>query len=364
MTAVRPGSIPLDRPEPLIRADRVLYVRFRKSDLETTRRFFADFGLTVAHRTDERMLLRGAGPAPYVYIAEHGGSPAFLGTGFVANERADLETLSRASGRPIEPIDLPGGGERVRLTDPLGFEVDVVHGIAPVEPLPMRQDPLPLNTPFAKPRVNLTQRPPRAPADVWKLGHCVVQTPRFAEAAAWYMRHLGLIPTDVQCLPNGQPALAFMRTDRGDTPSDHHTFVVVTGPKVAFLHCAFEVLDIDALGEGQQVLKGGGWKHVWGIGRHTLGSQLFDYWNDPDGFEVEHYADGDVFTADHPTDYTPFERGGLWEWGDDVPASLGPQPSPGLLVDVVRGLYSGDLDFETLKQLGAALGKPPRPWLR
>ena len=364
MTHPLPGSIPLTRPEPLVRADRILYIRFAKPDFEASRRFFGDFGLTVADESPERLLLRGAGPAPYVYVAERGAAPAFLGTGFATDARADLETLARATGRPIEPIDLPGGGERVRLTDPIGFTVDVVHGIEPVATLPTRQQPLPLNTPFAKPRVNATQRPPRAPADIWKLGHCVVQTPRFAEAATWYMRHLGLIPTDVQCLPDGRPALAFLRTDRGATPSDHHAFVVVTGPKSAFLHCAFEVLDVDALGEGQQILKAGGWHHVWGIGRHTLGSQLFDYWDDPDGFEVEHYADSDVFTADHPTEYSPFERGRLWEWGDDVPASLGPQPSVGLLTDVVRGLFSGDLDWETLKQLGAALGKRPRPWLR
>ena len=41
---------------------------------------------------------------------------------------------------------------------------------------------------------------------------------------------------------------------------------------------------------------------MWGIGRHVLGSQLFDYWFDPDGFEYEHYTDGDVFTADHETE--------------------------------------------------------------
>ncbi len=32
-----------------------------------------------------------------------------------------------------------------------------------------------------------------------------------------------------------------------------------------------------------------------GIGRHIQGSQLFDYWRDPDGFLVEHFADGDMF---------------------------------------------------------------------
>lgn len=364
MSAPQPGSIPLDRPDPLIRADQLAYVRFAKHDFAATKRFFADFGLVIAAESAQRLLLRGADPAPYVYIAEHAAQPAFLGCGFAAKSRHDLEILSARTRRPIESIDLPGGGERVRLTDPIGYAVDVVHGIAPTKPLPMRSEPLPLNTPFAKPRINATQRPPLAPAEIFRLGHCVIQTPRFHEVATWYMRHLGLIPTDVQCLPDARPALAFMRTDRGDTPSDHHAFVVGSGPKNGFLHCAFEVLDIDALGQGQQVLKHGGWQHVWGIARHILGSQLFDYWKDPDGFEVEHYADGDVFTAAHPTDYRFLDRGSLWQWGHDLPADFIPQPGPALLLDVARTLIAGDLDFATLKQFGTAMGKRPRPWLR
>ena len=43
-------------------------------------------------------------------------------------------------------------------------------------------------------------------------------------------------------------------------------------------HSAWEVIDLDALGQGQQVMRARGHKHFWGIGRHLLGSQLFDYW--------------------------------------------------------------------------------------
>ncbi|MNT69138.1 hypothetical protein D3C72_2074320 [compost metagenome] len=28
-----------------------------------------------------------------------------------------------------------------------------------------------------------------------------------------------------------------------------------------------------------------------------LGSQVFDYWKDPNGFRIEHYTDGDVCDA-------------------------------------------------------------------
>lgn len=29
------------------------------------------------------------------------------------------------------------------------------------------------------------------------------------------------------------------------------------------------------------------YKSVWGVGRHVLGSQIFDYWWDPTGFMIE-----------------------------------------------------------------------------
>ena len=40
-----------------------------------------------------------------------------------------------ASG--IENIDEPGGGKRVRLTEPNGYQIEVVHGIDKVPPIPV-----------------------------------------------------------------------------------------------------------------------------------------------------------------------------------------------------------------------------------
>ena len=97
---------------------------------------------------------------------------------------------------------------------------------------------------------------------------------------------LGLIPTDVQYVADGSPALAFCRLDLRDTPADHHTVVFVAGIEDRYEHSAYEVVDLDAVGQGQQVLRAAGWRHMWGMGRHLLGSQVFDYWFDPDGFEV------------------------------------------------------------------------------
>ena len=59
-----------------------------------------------------------------------------------------------------------------------------------------------------------------------------------------------------------------------------------------------EVANLDDLMLGHQHLKARQRQPAWGVGRHIMGSQIFDYWYDPDGFQFEHYADGDVFTAD------------------------------------------------------------------
>lgn len=363
-TAAQPGSIPLDRPKPIICVDQVGWVIFDKADPVKTRRFLEDFGLIRLSCEGKETFYRGTGALPYAYIERRAARPAFVGAGFLAKSRADLGCLADAVKGLVEPLDRPGGGEVVRLRDPHGFVVEVAHGLAPVPPLPTRTKPLPLNTPFEKPRVNKTQRPPLEPAPVVRLGHCVVASTRFDEATEWYMRHLGLVPTDVQCLPDGRPALAFMRTDRGKTPSDHHAFVVGVGLRDEFLHCAFEVLDIDALGQGQQVLKRGGWKHSWGIGRHLLGSQLFDYWRDADGHELEHYTDGDVFDSTYPTQYSPLEPGRLWQWGADLPGDFLPKPGPGLLLHVARELLAGRMNFATLGRLLKTARTPARPWLR
>lgn len=360
----QPGSIPLLRPDPIIRVDELAYVVFEKPDLAPTRRFFADFGCSVAHESATELLLRGTGPQPYIYVARRGMRSGFVGTGFRAGSRADVERLADATGSAVRELRRPGGGVGLTLVDPCGFTVDVVYGIEPVESLPMRREPLPVNTPFDKRRINLGQRAPLEPAAVYRLGHCVLQSVDFESTASWYMRHLGLIPTDVQCLPDGRPALAFLRTDRGVVPSDHHSLVVASGLADGYAHCAFEVLDLDALAQGQQVLRQAGWKSRWGIGRHLLGSQLFDYWEDPEGFEVEHYADGDVFDSTYPTQYSHLEPAGLYQWGADMPADFLPQPSPRVLLDVARGLLSGKLDLDRLQQLGKAMGGRAREWIR
>ena len=88
-----------------------------------------------------------------------------------------------------------------------------------------------------------------------------------------------------------------MRCDRGDMPVDHHTIFLAGMGEAKFNHAAFEVENIDDLMRGRAVLEQRGAQSVWGVGRHILGSQVFDYWRDPWGHMIEHWTDGDLFDA-------------------------------------------------------------------
>ena len=50
---------------------------------------------------------------------------------------------------------------------------------------------------------------------------------------------------------------------------------------------------------GHDHLARGDYQHQTGIGRHILGSQVFDYWHDPWGHVLEHFTDGDLLNVHH-----------------------------------------------------------------
>lgn len=354
----------LPRPPVLARARQLAFLRFQKPDLARAERFWQDFGLRTVERSDQRLVMRGHGDAPAVLVAEQGPSARYLGSAFEVGPEVDLAALVQAGqGVALAPHDLPGGGEGIALRDPDGHAVWLVRGFQRCDEesaAPPLTDQL--NGLHARRRVNSTIRPAIAPASVGRLGHVVLQTTDFATLADWYQRHLGLLATDVQYLPDGSPLLCFFRLDLGDAPADHHTVVIAGGLEARYEHSAWEVADLDALGQGQQVLRAQGHRHLWGIGRHVLGSQLFDYWLDPDGFEFEHYTDGDLFTADRETHYVPFSTGSIWAWGPDAPPSMFPRKTPAMLWRVIRLLRQGRMTLPRLRMLGQLLDLPARPW--
>jgi hypothetical protein len=87
-------------------------------------------------------------------------------------------------------------------------------------------------------------------------------------------------------------------------------------------HCSFKVHDFDTQKLGHQWLAAKGYKSVWGVGRHILGSQIFDYWWDTTGNMIEHYADGDLLNDKTPVGYRPAGDESLAVWRLEVPVSF------------------------------------------
>lgn len=349
---------PARHPHPTARASALAYLVFERPDLDEAERFLTDFGLRRAIRRGDTLYMRGLDSAPYCYVAHRADKPRFAGFGLRVDTQDELHALARLDGASaVEPMDAPGGGMRVRLTDPSGFRVDVVHGQAPVDPLPHRPM-LRFNSIDAAERINGTQRPPVAPPEVVRLGHLVLELADYQATCAWYTQHFGLIPSDVQVLPDGSPAVAFLRLDLGGMPADHHTLALAQGFMPLYSHSAYEVVDADAVGMGQRVLRERGWKHAWGIGRHILGSQIFDYWQDPWGDKHEHYCDGDLFTADVPTGLHGVSREAMSQWGQAMPASFTkPKLSLANVARLLRNLRrSPDLSIRKLVTLARLFG--------
>jgi catechol 2,3-dioxygenase-like lactoylglutathione lyase family enzyme len=286
------------------------------------RAFLEDFGLVVAEADERRIFSRGAGPSPVLHIAEL-GEPGFAGVGFRASSVEDLKALASAEGVPVEPFDAPGGGRRVLLKDPDGLQVEVVAGQTPADPLPLPQRE-PCNFGHDRGRQRQTKRLAAGPAHVLRLGHAVLNVSNFLASEAWYKERFGFITSDEIALSPAFSIGAFMRCDRGETLTDHHTLFLLQNPKgPGFNHAAFEVADVDDLMLGHERLKQAGRHAEWGVGRHLLGSQVFDYWRDPWGHTLEHWTDGDLFTAADGSNTATLQDLLAVQWGPAAPPTMG-----------------------------------------
>jgi catechol 2,3-dioxygenase-like lactoylglutathione lyase family enzyme len=316
----RKGEHPGRSPSPVIKVEDLAWLEFQKPDLVRAEAFAHAFGFTTVLRTDDELQLRGTDVgAPCVLIRRGPRSP-FVGLAFKAVDQADLRRLAKATGAPIRALPATIGGLTVDLVDPSGIPVRVVAGTHQLEPLPT-QTPHTFNFGHELRRANAMQRSLREPARVQRLGHVVLQTTKYLEALDWYLDHLGMIVSDFLFFPGQRdrgPTMSFIRCDRGQTPADHHTLAMALGPSNRYVHSAYQVCDLDTLAAGGEYLKDHGYQRSWGIGRHFQGSQIFDYWRDPDGFLVEHFSDGDMFDCTLEPGWAPFTASGLAQWGPPV----------------------------------------------
>ena len=300
----------------------IAHVRFSAPDLALMQQFLVEFGLTPFLDGEDRLFARGAGDQAFVHATTR-GEPGFKALGLRAENPAALAVLADAEGLRVEALDAPGGGQVVRLEDPDGYLVEVVAGQEKAAPFPLPDDDA-HNDAHRKSRLRTPLRLNGGPAHVVRLGHAVLEVKDFRASEAWYKERFGFITSDEVELAPGMAIGAFMRCDRGDTPTDHHTlFLLQTPGAPRFNHAAFEVADFDDLMCGHTHLKHAKRTPAWGVGRHILGSQIFDYWKDPWGHELEHWTDGDLFAAADGSRKATFQDLLGVQWGPLHPMAQG-----------------------------------------
>ncbi|MCX4862029.1 VOC family protein [Streptomyces canus] len=135
-----------------------------------------------------------------------------------------------------------------------------------------------------------------------RLGHMLIFSSDVSVSEAFYTRTLGLRLSDRIV---GGPV--FLNSG----PGDHHVFGFVPGEHPGLHHSSWMVSDIDQIARGARKMAAEGFTKGWGLGRHTLGSNLFHYIQDPWGSWIEYSSDMDCITENwQPTD---------WE---DLPAAI------------------------------------------
>ena len=118
------------------------YVRLQSPDLDRALEFLTNLGMVRSARTADRLYMRGTDPSHHIHVT-HLGPPKYLGLAFWVDGEDELKSLSQVSGATgIEDIDEPGGGRRVRLTDPHGYQIEAVCGIEELACLPIRRNVL------------------------------------------------------------------------------------------------------------------------------------------------------------------------------------------------------------------------------
>ena len=310
--------------EPIIKVKRLAYVRVSAPDLAKAEAFLEEFGLQVAARAGAAAYFRGTDAAPHCYVLTQ-GEPGVTAIAFEADSVSDLEKVSRIDGASaIEKLAEPAGGQVVRLRDPQGTQVEVVHGQAALE----RIDEAPSHA-FNMNGIRAREGPlpgiALGPSHVRRLGHLVLESRDPASVYRWYHERFGLRKVDEVQLPWGETQLLFSSLDRGPEFVDHHVvgfqFAVDEGARVQ--HIAFEVGNLDDLMAGHDHLKSKRRKAIWGVGRHRYGGQIYDYWANPWGVIHEHWTDTDLVNDENvPTDCNFVELEEYW----------GPQPSVAFVV--------------------------------
>ncbi|RSL97806.1 hypothetical protein CDV31_012872 [Fusarium ambrosium] len=270
----------------VLRLGRVYY---KHKDSAKAEKFLAPFGFVEVKREGKRIYYRGYGSEPFLYCLEESSSREIFAD---VTEIYDLD-------------EAPGGGKCVTVKDPIdGWPLHLVYGQTPVEPTKDYRY-LDFNFPHKKNRAgNEFQRFEKGPALIHKLGHFGLCVTQFQKTFDFYTKNFNFVPSDTwEKLLQTTTAFSYLKAPN----------LMSITPRSRSMHD----FDVEVLGHDH--LRDLGYQNCWGVGRHVLGSQIFDYWYDPSSFIVEHYVDGDQVNCHSKTNIELATPDGLHVWGPRLP---------------------------------------------
>jgi catechol 2,3-dioxygenase-like lactoylglutathione lyase family enzyme len=147
-----------------------------------------------------------------------------------------------------------------------------------------------------------------------KLGHVVLGSTDLEASERFFIQGVGFKVSDTIA-----GFASFLRCS-----TDHHNLLVQAAPTPFLHHTSWQVDDVDEIGRAASaLLEKDPTRHVWGLGRHHIGSNFFWYLKDPAGNFTEYYADLDCIIDDELWNPGVWEGiKSLYNWGPPVPASF------------------------------------------
>ncbi|WP_029117905.1 VOC family protein [Mycobacterium sp. URHB0044] len=305
---------------------RLTHVTIGVPSLDETARFYTDFGLTPIESTADGSSRRFStvdGGEQLILVQRPIRQLVEIGIGV-----QDRDDLGRIESRLAhQDVDARIDGDMLRAAEPA---TGIAVKLSVVEPLQQKIVVADQNYPgdIRRPDVRAPALFREAPVRPRKLGHVVFGSTDYATSKRFFMDGLGLKLSD-EVADIG----AFMRCS-----PDHHNVLVQAAPVPFLHHTSWEVEDIDEIGRGaHELLADHPERHVWGIGRHWVGSNYFWYFRDPAGNMSEYYSDMDEILDDQIWDP------GIWgldkdpnHWGPPMPPSL---IEPDDLAELMAGLH-------------------------
>lgn len=278
-------------------------------EIEKTKAYYADFGLTPAG--DGWLSTENGGRQLRIVGA---ASRRALALSIGVDDADDLQRIRSQLARL--DVDVRIESDRLIATEPI-TRVEVEVAITPrakETPSPIEPTNRPGRIDRAGTRAPSVLR--AGPVNVRKLGHVVIGSVDPDASQRFYVDGIGLKVSDEIA-----GIAAFMRCS-----TDHHNILIQKAPVNFLHHAAWEVDDVDEVGRGAtRMLQEHPERHVWGMGRHFLGSNFFWYLKDPAGNFSEYYSDLDCIIDDQL--WNP----GNWEETQSILYSWGSPPPPSFL---------------------------------